>query len=70
MPARIASFIRNARPNAYCDHCLSTALGIELRTVTRETAMLGREKGFKQSRDVCTYCGTVEPVIMAVASSS
>jgi hypothetical protein len=69
VPARIASFIRNARPNAYCDQCLSTALGIDLRTVARETAMLGHERGFKRSHDVCTYCGTIEPVITAVGLS-
>jgi hypothetical protein len=63
MPARIASFLRNARPNAYCDHCLSTALGLDAKLVARETAMLAREPGFVRSREVCTLCGSVEPSI-------
>ena len=65
MPARIASFLRNARPNAYCDHCLATALGLDVRVVAKETAMLARERGFVRSRDVCTLCGSVEPSISA-----
>jgi hypothetical protein len=69
VPARIASFLRNARPNAYCDYCLSTALGIDRRVVARETRMLALEGGFvRRRRDVCTLCGNVESVITATIS--
>jgi hypothetical protein len=63
MPAGIASFIRNAAPNAYCDLCLATALGLPVTLVARETQILGRERGFTRTRDVCTSCGGVEQVI-------
>ena len=70
MPARIAGFLRNTAPNAYCDTCLSTALGIERKAVARETAILAESAQFKQSRRVCSYCGDVQIVIRAAASSS
>ena len=66
MPARISTFLRNASPNAYCDQCLSTALGVDRKVVARETALLVKEEGFSRSRDVCTLCGTTESVITAI----
>jgi len=62
VPARIASFLRNSAPNAYCDICLATALGLAVTLVARETSILGRESGFTRSRDVCMLCGAVEQV--------
>ena len=66
-PSRIATFLRNTRPNAYCEHCLSTALGIERRTVGREMALLGHQRDFEQARGVCSLCGSVQPLIAAAA---
>jgi hypothetical protein len=65
MLARIDTFLRNASPNAYCDACLATALGLDRRVVARETALLAKEDRFTRSRDVCTLCGVPEPVIAA-----
>jgi hypothetical protein len=63
MPARIVSFARDAAPNAYCDICVATALGLPVTLVARETAILSRERGFTRTRDICTLCGAVEQVI-------
>ena len=68
MPSRIAVFLGNTRPNAYCDTCLATALGIDVKTVARETAILAEGRDFKRSRTVCFYCGSVQTVITAFAS--
>ena len=59
MPSRIAGFLRNTLPNAYCDRCLSTALGRDLKTVSRETAILTESGDCHRSRLVCSYCGNV-----------
>ena len=66
LPARIASFLQNAAPNAYCDICLATALGLAVTLVARETSILGRESGFTRSRDVCMLCAAVEQVIASL----
>jgi hypothetical protein len=63
MPARVSGFLRNTAPNAYCDTCLSVALGIDVRTVARETAMLAETAEFERSRRLCSYCGSVQTVI-------
>jgi hypothetical protein len=68
MPARIAGFLRNTAPNAYCDTCLSTSLGIERTTVARETALLATRKEFERARRTCSYCGSVQTVITVRSS--
>jgi len=67
VPARIASFLQNTAPNAYCHTCLSTALRIDVATVARETAVLAEGKDFERARRVCSYCGGVHDVIKAVS---
>jgi hypothetical protein len=68
MPARIASFLRNTAPNAYCNTCLSTSLKIDKAIVARETQLLGQSGEFKRARRVCSYCGSVQ-VVIALAST-
>jgi hypothetical protein len=70
VPARIAGFLRNTAPNSYCDTCLSTALGIPLVSVARETKLLARyrRREFERSRGVCSYCGGVHDLITATSS--
>ena len=67
MPARIASFLRNTRPNAYCDACLATSLGIDARVVAREAKLLIESGKYEQARRVCSYCGGVQMVIRATS---
>jgi len=69
VPARIAGFLRNTAPNAYCDTCLSTSLNIDKQVVTRETALLAETRDFERTRRVCSYCGSVQTVI-ALASAT
>lgn len=68
MPARIASFLRNTTPNAYCDTCLSTALAIDRTVVARETNLLVESGEFVRKRRVCSYCGSVQLVTLAASS--
>jgi hypothetical protein len=70
MPARIAGFLRNTAPNAYCDHCLATSLGIDVKTVSRETAILAESGQCERSRRTCFYCGSVQTVISAIVRGS
>ena len=69
MPARIAGFLRNTAPNAYCDTCLSTALGIDQKVVARETKLLVEGGEYARKRRVCSYCGGVQIVTMFAATS-
>jgi hypothetical protein len=69
VPARIAGFLRNTAPNAYCDTCLSTALAIDRATVARETKLLAESREFTRKRRVCSYCGSVQRVTMVASSS-
>ena len=68
MPSRIAGFLRNTAPNAYCDYCLATSLGIDLKTVSGETAILVERRDFERPRGVCSYCGSVRDVTTAARS--
>jgi hypothetical protein len=69
MPSRIAGFLRNTAPNAYCERCLSTALRLDVKTVLRETAILANGKHFEHARRVCSYCGSIQNVIGAAPRS-
>ena len=68
MPSRIAGFLRNTVPNAYCDYCLATSLGIDLKSVSRETAILVESGDFERLRSPCSYCGGVRDVSTAARS--
>ena len=68
MLSRIAGFLRNTVPNAYCDCCLGTSLGIDLKTVSRETAILVESGDFERLRGPCSYCGSLRDVSTAARS--
>jgi hypothetical protein len=65
MPGRIADFLTVAKPNAYCERCIATALGVDLQFVIEATAGRGRAEGFVRRIAKCTLCGGVKRVIAA-----
>ena len=66
MPDRVAEFLSIGKPKAYCDPCLSEALGIEQAKTARITVALGLTKRYAKVRRGCAVCGVVQLVIIAV----
>ena len=69
---RVESFLRNAKPNAYCAPCLTKSLGLaqwygDEAEATATTAMSSLPNGeFMRATAECSRCGLVRAVVWAM----
>jgi hypothetical protein len=61
---RVNSYITNARPQAFCDDCITQALQLSRRQQSaRVTGALETTSDFDRIEDACARCGSVKKVI-------
>lgn len=66
VPERVAQFLTQRRPAAFCDHCIKEALGLERHQQAQQaTSALGAGPGYTRAEGRCSVCGEIRLAIAA-----
>jgi hypothetical protein len=60
--SKIAMFLRDKKPETYCDDCIANETASDVAEVRDETASMRKQQlGFLSGGSICTRCGDTKP---------